>query len=361
MATQELALTRSPPLLLLVGSLALVGCFGGGGPITGATLTCDHYRDTDVRGYHYVVESVSCAGESIQPHREEFNVDLVEGLFSAPIGTLATVAAEDSELAAFELFLRVPAGCYRVVAVAAASVNVGNPADWTPSSDCSGADTGVFEVVEGQTTDTAPMLSQCVGDPSGRFDATVVTNTPPVVRVEIDEKHNYECEAVGACVTAHDPDDDPLSFVFARSSGATLFYLDQGTPAAVGYEDGHRVWEQCATVVTQFTGSHDVTVTVRDHTPTGTTFEEEIGEESRDELTFPIVTQWIEDLLCFDSHGTLVAAPGSSIDRWPGCSWTEAETYYCSGGFGIDPAVVAFLCDGTDLIEENLYPDCGSR
>ncbi len=276
------------------------------------------------------------------------------------VSHLETILDEDSRHLAADLFLSVPAGCYTVWAIPADTVNVNNPNDWTPSADCSSADTGVFEVVDGQTTETAPMISQCVGDPVGAFDATVVINNPPVISVDVDEKYNYECESVEACVTTYDPNADPISIVFAKTGGGGLFYIDQGTPEVVGFDDGHRIWEQCATIVTQYTGSYDITATVWDHTATGTTFEAETGLDSHDDLTFPIHTNWIEDPLCFDDYGTLVPAPGSSIDRWPGCFWTNAQTYYCGGGYPIDPDVVAFLCDGNSLLEENLYPDCGT-
>ena len=187
------------------------------------------------------------------------------------VSHLETILDEDSRHLAADLFLSVPAGCYTVWAIPADTVNVNNPNDWTPSADCSSADTGVFEVVDGQTTETAPMISQCVGDPVGAFDATVVINNPPVISVDVDEKYNYECESVEACVTTYDPNDDPISIVFAKTGGGGLFYIDQGTPEVVGFDDGHRIWEQCATIVTQYTGSYDITATVWDHTATGTT------------------------------------------------------------------------------------------
>jgi hypothetical protein len=45
----------------------------------------------------------------------------------------------------------------------------------------------------------------------------------------------------------------------------------------------------------------------------------------------------------------------------PGCSVISDEEMYCSGDYDIDPAIVALICDGTDLIEDELYPTCSGK
>jgi hypothetical protein len=341
-----------------LGALALAGCAGAAdGFGTGALLSLDYFGDTDVVGFHYEVSNTSCAGEPIVPNSWAFNVNLLDNVFPGMVTHVETVLDPDSRHLGADLFVSLEPGCYVVTATPASAVDVTDAAAWTPSADCSSTTSDPIEVVDGATTEAPVLVSQCVGDPIGALDQTVVLNHPPVITIAIDEKYNYECETVEACVTAYDPDDDPLEILFEKTAGPAQFSLDQGTAEVVGFEDGHRVWQQCAQIATRWTASYDYTVTVWDLGPQGR-FEDVVGQDSRDEMTFPVHTNWVEEPLCFDASGTLVFAPDVDIDRAPGCSYTDAETYYCSGNYAVDPAIVAFLCDGTTLIEEALYPNC---
>jgi len=191
-------------------------------------------------------------------------------------------------------------------------------------------------------------------------NAVDLTTGDDTLSVDIDEKYNYECEAVEVCVTAFDPDDDPIEIVF-ENVGPQDFSLDQGTLELVGFEGGHRVWRQCGEIVTRFTRAYSYDVTAYDLFGDGTRVEDSADvSASSTSLNFPIYTNWIEEPLCFDGSGTLVEADGVSIERAPGCSLTDAETFYCGGGYDgmFDTSIKQFLCDGTDLIEEALYPTC---
>ena len=75
-------------------------------------------------------------------------------------------------------------------------------------------------------------------------------------------------------------------------------------------------------------------------------------------MVSPIHTNWAEEPLCFDDAGALVPVDGVDIHREAGCPYVSAEQYYCSGLYGVDADVVAFLCDGRDLDERALYPNC---
>ena len=350
---------------VIAGCAALLaGCFGGTEQVeglgTGALLSVDYFADTDVKGFHYVLENTSCAGEAITPQTWEFNVNLADNIFPGMVQHIESVLDEQSRHLGADLFFSLEPGCYNVTAIPASELDVATGA-WTPSADCAMASASGIEVVDGQTTEAPLLISQCTGDPIGAIDVTVVLNHPPVIDVEIDEKYNYECEAVEVCVTAYDPDDDPIEYVFAKESGPAYFLLDQGTPEVIGFDDGHRIWQQCATIVTRWTASYDFSVTVYDLANQGGSqvhFEDLVAEDSHADLTFPVHTNWVEEPLCFDDNGVLGPADGVQIDRYPGCSYTDSETYYCSGAYGVDPDIVAFLCDGTDLIEEALYPPC---
>jgi len=351
--------------LLLTGfaiSLLAAGCAptspGDNTESTGAQLTLDYFGDTDVVGFHFEITRVSCdVGDAFEPFSVEANVDLVDGIFPGMIDLVEQSLDPDSRHLGSDFFVTLEPGCYDVLAVPASAID-GD--DWTPSADCGLASAEGVEVIAGQTAEYT-LMSQCVGDENGALDTLVLLNHPPTITVEIDEKFNYECEAVNVCVTAYDVDDDPLEFDWTRISGLAEFALNEGTPEVIGFDDGHRIWQQCTEIVTRWTTSYEFQVSVFDLGYEGGTLmriEDLVEGQSRAQMTFPIHTNWIEDPMCFDDAGALVMAPGASIERYPGCSWTTAETYYCSGNYGIDAAVEAYLCDGYDLLEENLYPDC---
>lgn len=359
--------------LTLLATLALVGCATddetgtAAQQGTGANLTVDYFGDTDVVGFNFTVERVACAsGDAFKPYSETFNVDLVDGIFPGMIELVEqTYSAETRHLGA-DLFITLEPGCYDVTAAPAAGFGVeGIEGDgFTPSADCSVASTAGAEVSDGQTTDVV-LISQCVGDENGALDTLVTLNHPPVISLDIDEKFNYECEPVTVCATIYDVDDDPIETEWARTAGVAEFSLTEGDIEVIGFEDGHRVWQQCTEIVTRFTDTYEFEVSAFDlgyDSGSLVRIEDLVSPElSRDEFSFPIYTNWVEDPLCFDTDGTLVDAPGVSIDRAPGCSFTTAEQFYCNAGntYGVDRDIRDHLCDGTTLIEENLYPECG--
>jgi len=354
LSVSRLAAPTAFAVALLAGCTTAPDGFG-----TGALLSTDYFGDTDVVGFHYEVSNVSCAGEPIVPNSWAFNVNLADNIFPGMVTHVETVPDPDpdSRHLGADLFVSLEPGCYVVQATPAASLDTDDSAVWTPSADCSTVSSDSIEVVDGWTTEAPVLVSQCVGDPIGALDQTVVLNHPPVISVTIDEKYNYECETVEACVTVYDEDDDPLEISFSKLSGPAHFSLDQGTAEVIGFEAGHRIWRQCAQITTRFTASYEYDITVWDLGPQGR-FEDVTGQDSHDYLHFPVHTNWVEEPLCFDAGGNLVEAPGVDITRAPGCSWTDSETYYCSGNYAVDPVVASYLCDGSDLIEEALYPSC---
>ncbi len=369
---------------------------------TGAALSVDYFGDTDVVGFRFTVTEVACPGESVGNFgSKSFDVDLVDGIFPGNVSLDGMQFDNDSRHLGADLFVSLPAGCYDVVAqpvssfdgadcnaISTQAVADGGAPDVCPSGDCSVASVDGVKVEDGLTTETAPLISQCVGDPIGALDVLVLLNHPPQVKVAFDdgeEKFAYECEMLKVCATAFDVDDDPIEFVweapvephhlFKFGPDLTVDAVKFGN--VVGFEDGHRIWESCVEVTPQFTEEYELKVTVFDLLKDGTGRIEDTLDPgatpntSNDFLSFPLYVNWIEDPLCFDDKGKLVPAEGTDIDRpytnkdGTGACWiTPAEKYYCgfACGYG-DPLkpncdVQEYVCDDGNLIEEKLYPEC---
>ena len=344
--------------LVALATLVLAGCATDPSESTGARLSVDYFGDTDVVGFHFDIERVSCNNlDSFEPFSASANVDLVDGIFPGMVSLVEQSLDPDSRHLGSDFFLSLEPGCYDIDVVPASDIQGDS---WTPSTDCGIAGADGVEVVAGSTAEVT-LISQCLGDAIGALDTLVLLNHAPYFALEIDEKFNYECEAVEVCVTAYDVDDDPLEFAWSRLSGPAEYALNPGTPEVIGFEGGHRIWQQCAEIVTRWTDSYEFQVKVYDlgYAANQLVRIENIVEgDSHAVLSFPIHTNWIEEPLCFDDSGDLVWAADSEVERYPGCGYTDAETFYCSGNYPVDPDIVPFLCDGNDLIEEALYPEC---
>ena len=345
--------------LIAAAAAVLGGCATDTADSTGARLSLDYFGDTDVVGFHFEVERVSCDSfDAFEPYSVAVNVDLVDGIFPGMIDLLEQSLDPESRHLGSDLFVSLEPGCYDVTAIPASSID-GD--DWTPSTDCGIASAEGVLVEAGQTTE-ATLISQCVGDDIGALDTLVLLNHPPQFILDIDEKFNYECEAVNVCVTAYDVDDDPLEFEWSKTSGPAYFALNLGAPEVIGFEGGHRIWQQCTEIVTRWTDSYDFQVAVYDLGYSANQLvriENLVEGDSRSTLEFPIHTNWIEEPMCIDGSGVLIPATDSEIVRYPGCNYTDAQAYYCSGNYAIDPAIEQYLCDDNGiLIESALYPEC---
>jgi hypothetical protein len=361
--------------LLTLLALTSTGCLDAkpeGARGTGALLSVDWLGGSDVVGFHFEIERVACdASDAFTPLSVVANVDLLDQAVPGQIEIVERTYDETSRHAAADLFATLPAGCYDVLAAPAAEID-GD--DWVPSAECSVADAEGLSVVDGATTEVT-LISQCVGDAVGALDTLVTLNHPPTVSVDFptedrdgdgiangdDGKYAFECEPVEVCATITDPDDDPVEVVWA-STGPAVFSFVEGDLQPIGFEDGHRVWEQCVTVVGAEAGSEDWTVSAWDlGYASGSLVRIESlvsPETSNDSLDFPVHVSVSEEPLCFDESGALVPVDGQDVSRVAGCDYTTVEELYCSGVWPTDPAVVDFVCDGTSLIEERLYPPC---
>ncbi len=284
-------ITRTIVPLLLAG--CSTGILGSGDPAnpsptnqySGAKLTVSLGTDTDVTGFHFEVNAVACHEGD---HYEDFwyaeNVQLDDTIFPGRIEFLEDAPFDaDSAHYGADFFVALDPGCYVVTATPVASVH-GD--EFEASCDCSTAESDKLEVVGGYTTETT-LISQCEGDLVGAIDALVMTNTPPTVIPDIDNKFNNQCETVEICATGWDPDDDPIEFDFTNLTyGHDFFNIKIGDIELVGYESGHRLWEQCAEIVTEDIADYQVEITAYDLAY------DEWGNEVR-----------IEDLIDMDSHG----------------------------------------------------------
>lgn len=361
---------------IALSCLAAATAFACGGPDepepnspeigeSGAYLSTDHYSDTDVVGFHFILERVACPGEHPGDFEDEIievNVDLLAGLLPGGVEILEQRLDPESKHVGADLFLSVAPGCYDVIAAPASWID---GEDWHPSEDCSVATTDEPVHVEpGMTAEPELLISQCEGDPTAQIDVPVAINLPPFLEVELeDDKFAFECSPVTVCVTVTDPDDDPIELVWEQIAGVDPFDVEIGPLTLIDFEAGRRVWQQCATVTNQFTGAYEYRVTAFDlGLLDGDYVRMELltGEESRISTTFPLYVNWIEERRCIDEDGDAVLVDESAfVVRAEGCHYTSAEEYYCGEGYADEnPEEAAFLCPDGELDESALYPQC---
>lgn len=333
---------------------------------SGAYLSLDHYGDTDVVGFHFVIERVACDDEQPGDFEEqtiEANVDLMAGILPGMVELLEQRLDSQSKHVGSDLFVSLAPGCYEVSAAPASHIDGEN---WHPSEDCAVATLAEpVEVLPGETAEPPLLISQCVGDPTAQLDVPVALNQPPFLELRLeDDKFAYECSPVTVCATITDPNDDPIEVVWEQIGGEAPFDFEIGELELIDFRAGRRVWEQCATVVNQWTGEYEYRVTAYDlgvEDGQLVRMEELTGEESSITTTFPLYVNWVEERLCIDEHGDTVPVDESAVvERAPGCHYTTTEEYYCGDAFAAEhPEEASFICPNGELDEEALYPYCG--
>lgn len=357
---------------LALSALVLAGCsdslFGEksqdrSNSLSGARLTVTLGGDNDVVGFHFQVDAVACEADAeFAEFSYSANVALDDTAFPGRIEFLEEKPLDsDSSHMGADFFVALDPGCYIVTASPASEIR-GD--EWTPSEDCSTAVSDPLDVVGGYTTETI-LLSQCEGDLVGAVDALVVLNTPPVVIPNVENKFNNQCEPVEVCAQGWDPDDDPIEFAFENLSSTPFFSMELSDLALIGYEDGHRLWEQCATIVSQDIA--DYTVEIRaydlayDEHGAEIRIEDYIGEDSHGWIQIPIHTGWTQSDACIEEDGSITSTSGSyeDVECDPAvCMIVSDETFYCSGDYDVDADIVGLICDGADLLTDVLYEAC---
>jgi len=337
---------------------------------SGARLSIDYGLETDVVGFHFEVERVACTvDEEFERFFYEENVALDDILFPGRIEFLEGAPFDANSMhQGADFFVALDAGCFEVTAAPASEISVDA---WTPSLDCSTAESGGLEVIDGYTTEVT-LISQCEGELVGALDTLVLLNKPPVVIPNIENKFNNQCEPVEICAEAWDPNDDPIEITLENLSPVDFYSVESSDMELVDYEDGHRVWQQCFTIVTEDIADYQVEVraydVAYDEHGAEIRIEDLIGQDSHGWIQLPIHTGWTRSDACIAEDGTLVP-DASLIDDDPDddglcddgtsvCVRISDEDMYCSGDYAMDEDLASLICDGTDLREELVYPEC---
>ncbi|MBX2803088.1 MAG: hypothetical protein KTR31_35740 [Myxococcales bacterium] len=323
---------------------------------TGANLTLDYFADTDVQGFHFEITPVSCgAGSAVVGDVIRANADLVNGIFPGNIDLVSTVLDLESNHVGSDLFLTLEPGCYDVLAVPAAALYADGT--WDPSEDCAAASHEGAVVVAGLTTDVT-LISQCAGDPVGGLDISVVLNHAPEIGDPVANLQAAECETVRVCAEVFDVDDNPLRVTWTQTSGTDVYEIEADPIEVVDFLSGHRLWQACAHITTEALEAHQFELKVYDVFTDGSDFEDLVDGPSHDRDLFTIETVYRDDDLCFDEHGDLVDA-GDGLQRAKGCSYVQAEEWWCSGDYEVNTTIQDAVCDVYgNLDEAALYPEC---
>lgn len=351
--------------LAAAGLVTVVGCGGDASPEAplgvGAKLSVDYLGESDVIGFHYLIERVSCSpGDPIEPYAFEALVDLQDQL--APGGVTILDVLDDASGHVFaDVFVTLDPGCYDVTATPVSDMDV-VAGSWTASEDCSVATADGVEVLPEQTANVPPMISQCAGEPAGGPGLPAAVNHPPEFELSIDDRFGFECEVLEVCASVSDPDNDPLELVWSQTAGDALFEpIDVGVLSESDLEGGRQYSEQCATFVSESVGDYTFEITVYDLLADGSRIEDALdpGLESRATLAFPLFTSRGVEPACVGDGG--VEPLGDPIDRAPGCAFQDADAYYCdptnaaAAGFPLSET-----CPGGVFDPSAVFPVCAS-
>ncbi|MEZ4435959.1 MAG: hypothetical protein R3F65_26480 [bacterium] len=305
---------------------------------SGIELRADILADTDVAGMAYVITPVDCdtgqaIGDPITTHHDLEDLLLPGG---HPGFEDQPFAADSTHLFA-DHFQALEPGCYDVTVQPL-------DADGDPSDDCAPASADGVEVVAEQVTEVL-LISQCAGDALGGLDVIAVLNHAPEIVDLSYEPSKFTCGGeTTICITATDPDGDPLTLVATAPDGVDLI------PAAPVIGDDGTV-RQCVTVETPAPGEYDVTLTVYDQMmgPDGrpVTIQSQLddGQTSHATITAPVHAMDGEACLCVCPEGFTLDDAGERCER-------EVEAEAVFNGVELD------VCEGDDLAQ---YGALGAR
>ena len=164
---------------------------------------------TDVVGMNYTLTPVDC-GDGMptgDPAIEASSPIDPDQKIPGNIDELKNMPLDENSSHLFaDLFKVLPAGCYDVLATPITAME-------TASEDCASANKKKVEVLEGKTTEIF-MISQCMGVDPGAIDAIVALNHEPVLEDVVFSDSKFSCGSpTEICISASDPDYDPLEIV----------------------------------------------------------------------------------------------------------------------------------------------------
>lgn len=336
-------------IALLICATAAVGCSGPADDTntdpqlgqTGLNLRSDILADTDVAGMAYTIAGVDCeTGAALEPAVAYYATRDLEDILlpGGHPGFEDRPFDADSEHLFADAFQLVPAGCYDVTAQPV-------DADGALSEDCAPASEAGVQVTDGQTTEIM-LISQCVNDPMGAIDAIAALNHAPQLLDARYEPSKFTCgESTRICVSASDPDSDPL-------------VLTASGPDGVGFEllaaevDDAGVFTQCVTVTVPGPGEFTIDLRVFDqmYDADGAliTVESVVaagGQTSHDAIAMPVHAMPADACVCDCPDGFDLNDAGTSCERF---DETDAEF------LGNERAV----CEGDD---RNEYGALGAK
>lgn len=199
---------------------------------TGIALSFDYSGDSDVEKIKFIIKT--CEGEPVL--REVRWLEDLELPGMIPEFMDSPLDGDSHHLFA-DMFSVLEEGCYHVKIVPLQG-------DGQRSEDCDEAYMNNVEVEAGQTTEVM-LISQCGPvTENGAIDVIGVLNHPPVIRAVYFKKFNTECDRVRVCVSAYDPDGDPLRFRLRQTDGPSLlsqprkvdFPSGSNDPTLAGFE-----------------------------------------------------------------------------------------------------------------------------
>ena len=166
---------------------------------------------TDVAAFKFLLNRVSCNGETVDP----WSTEVVRNLNDLELNDKYVALGSGHAFA--DAFVVLNEGCYDVVALPL-------QADGSPSDICT---LGVYnnaQVVDGQTTEVV-LVSQCNGQQkTGAIDQLVLINQPPVIVDGWFDPDKWVChdDVQTLCLKFFDPNKDPVDILWQQVSGVPL-------------------------------------------------------------------------------------------------------------------------------------------
>jgi len=210
---------------------------------------------TDVATLRFTATPVSCSGEAVTS-AVVTNVAAIEDLalpVMNPELSGKPLAPDSNHVFADEL-LELKPGCYDISL--APLTQTGDP-----SSKCAEAKAPHVQIFPEATTEIV-LLSQCQNPAQGAGDFATALNEPPSLSDLSNPRFVDRCQAAQICVTASDPDRDPVEFDWVAASTSDSHFsapvVTSTTPLSPG------VVRQCVSIEAEQAGEYQFTVTAYD-------------------------------------------------------------------------------------------------
>jgi hypothetical protein len=225
----------------------------------GMVVHSDMQYTDDVGGFTYTVSEVDCAsGDPIADGANE-SVTIGRDQLFLPNGIPAFDGKPfdpASEHIFGDHYFLLPVGCYDVTSQPLKAESEEN------SESCYAGHARKVEVVDGLTTEIV-LISQCLGPGRGGLDVVTTLNHPPVLEDLVFEPSKFvsSCNGVEICVTAVDPDGDPIEFAWEQTAGETFARGPEVTQTTLN-DDG--TITQCVVLQTGSVGDYEMKVSAYD-------------------------------------------------------------------------------------------------